>query len=221
MTNFKWKYKLASRTLPVAARQRKEWFTQTPDVFWHKVLVGHPGMKTRVAKWFLLAADYGLQHDGLITFSDETGTPWLAFNKDGDLLIADGYAWDGCSPKLFFGPRRSPVVNEQTPWAHIGTWDGAVDPYYGIGRAAMASLVHDVLYQFRDSISDQGVPASEVWSRAEADDIFRDILQQWEHGIYWGDNLLVPLDGAYWLAVRVLGNAWANVAELFSTRGKE
>lgn len=59
--------------------------------------------------------------------------------EGGIITIAAGYAWDGCSPKWALGP----LV--------IGTPDGPLlaDGWRQTGRA---SLVHDVLCQFKTDI---------------------------------------------------------------------
>lgn len=59
---------------------------------------------------------------------------------DGEIMIVRGYAWDGCSPAYYL-----PLIG----W--IGTPDGERDAN-GIPQAYYASLVHDVLCQFRTSI---------------------------------------------------------------------
>lgn len=63
---------------------------------------------------------------------------WCAI-EDGQITIAAGYAWDGCSPKWVLGR-----------WV-IGTPDGPMMPD-GWCQTGQASLVHDVLCQFKDEI---------------------------------------------------------------------
>ena len=69
---------------------------------------------------------------------------WLKLEEDGMIIVKgtnkDGYAWDGCSPKIkikdiYFG----------TPEAVLNFETGKSKTYY-------ASLVHDVLYQFSKDI---------------------------------------------------------------------
>jgi hypothetical protein len=69
---------------------------------------------------------------------------WFRLSRDGMVIVkgshANGYAWDGCSPKfkikdIYFGTPEA-VLNWQT---------GESKTYY-------ASLVHDVFYQFSKDI---------------------------------------------------------------------
>jgi len=108
-----------------------------------------------------------------ITFNN----PWLEISENGDIIIkgthADGYAWDGCTPKfnifdLFL----------------IGTPDGRTIVNTGKPITYYASLVHDILCQFRKDI---GI------SRRQADKVFL---------IYLGDFNLRYL---YYIAVRTYG----------------
>lgn len=103
--------------------------------------------------------------------------PWLEISENGDIIIkgthANGYAWDGCTPKfnifdLFL----------------IGTPDGRTIVNTGKPITYYASLVHDVLCQFRKDI---GI------SRRQADKVFL---------IYLGDFNLRYI---YYIAVRAYG----------------
>jgi hypothetical protein len=70
---------------------------------------------------------------------------------------ADGYSWDGCSPKFAFLDQV---------W---GTPDGVIDPATEQRKTYHASLFHDVLYQFG---KETGV------SRSEADKLFLELMRQ-------------------------------------------
>lgn len=69
---------------------------------------------------------------------------WLRIGLSGEITIKanqQGYAWDGCTPK------RS-LLN----LAIIGVPDGHVDYRTGLPYTYHASLVHDALYQYLDTI---------------------------------------------------------------------
>ncbi|MDQ6978158.1 MAG: hypothetical protein Q9M75_08585 [Ghiorsea sp.] len=84
---------------------------------------------------------------------------WLEINKDGLVTVKtnkSGFAWDGCTPKwsifhLFI----------------IGTPDGHINYRTMKPYTYHASLVHDALYQYLDTI-----PISKV----DVDLLFRDML---------------------------------------------
>jgi hypothetical protein len=99
----------------------------------------------------------------------------LIIEKGGRITITEGYAWNGCSPKMPFLDLL------------IGTPDGAVYKVTGRPKAYFASLVHDALYQFLDA----GSPVS----RRQADDAFLRLLQASRFRLAW----------IYWAAVRVGG----------------
>jgi hypothetical protein len=67
-----------------------------------------------------------------ISFENE----WIRILPIGRIEIAAGYAWDGCSPKLFLSK------------FYLGTPDGPIMSD-GLPQTAWASLVHDALCQFR------------------------------------------------------------------------
>jgi len=86
------------------------------------------------------------------TFSCETGwtlheafdSKWLAITSDGILTIkndTEGYCWDGCTPKWS-------LLNLLI----IGTPDGHIDHRTMKPFTYHASLVHDALYQYLDSV---------------------------------------------------------------------
>ena len=106
---------------------------------------------------------------------------WLKVERTGRVTVkgshGSGYAWDGCSPKI-----------NVLDIALIGTPDGRINVNIGQPVTYYASLIHDILYQFREEI-----PVS----RKAADDVF---LQ------YLGDFELRML---YYAAVRLFGGLYA------------
>ena len=71
-----------------------------------------------------------------IVFENE----WVSI-KNGLIMIAKEYAWDGCSPVYYFKPLKF--------------WMGTPDGFKGINGhppSYRASLVHDALCQFRKEI---------------------------------------------------------------------
>ncbi len=106
-----------------------------------------------------------------ITFAND----WLSIS-DGKISIQSGYAWDGCSPKCdLFGLFT------------IGTPDGTLR--FGKPWTYHASLVHDVLCQFRHDIT---------LSKQQVTQIFNDQLAecQWPlRRLYvWAVNTFGPQD---------------------------
>jgi len=91
----------------------------------------------------------------------ELDNEWLKIEKTGKIKIKgvnkNGYAWDGCSPKF-------EVLD-----LLIGTPDGAVNLNTEKPYTYYASMFHDCLYQFKDS-----VPVS----RFQADMIFTKLLKR-------------------------------------------
>jgi hypothetical protein len=76
---------------------------------------------------------------------------------DGELIIKEGYAWNGCSPSKSY-------------WSLfvLGTPDGVTDITTGKQKAYYASLVHDALCQY------------EFIERKHADRIFYELLKDAE-----------------------------------------
>ncbi|USH01060.1 hypothetical protein K6Q96_08910 [Grimontia kaedaensis] len=119
---------------------------------------------------FRLSAPFYYQHaifDGVV-FDNE----WAKI-EHGQITVKTGYAWDGCSPKwhLFgLGTIGTPdgTLRFSKPW----TWE--------------ASLVHDILCQFRAALP---------FTQKEVTQVFRDQLVEAK----W------PLTGLYVWAVDNLG----------------
>lgn len=86
----------------------------------------------------------------------EFANAWATI-KDEVMTIKAGYAWDGCSPTYYL-----PIIG----W--IGVPDGTRDAN-GFPQAYHASLVHDVLCEFRQDIK---------IDQASTVDLFRDLLLQ-------------------------------------------
>ncbi len=75
---------------------------------------------------------------------------WVTLDEHGLFCIKKGYAWDGCSPKFVFADLI------------IGTPDGRLNESTGKPITYYASLLHDVIYQFK-----MVIPVT----RKEADDL--------------------------------------------------
>jgi len=80
-----------------------------------------------------------------VSFANE----WLKIDTDGQMTLLGsnprhtGYAWDGCSPKFFF-------------WdIYFGTPDGVIEEESRKPKTYYASLIHDVLYQYRHEYKEQ------------------------------------------------------------------
>lgn len=111
-------------------------------------------------------------------FRDEKGRLRLVIEKSGRITVRQGYAWDGCTPKICFFDIL------------FGTPDGVVHMASGKPKTYYASLVHDALYQFLPEI-----PRIAQLTRRDADDFFFRIMQEYEFAPRW----------IYWLAVRLFG----------------
>jgi uncharacterized protein DUF1353 len=137
-------------------------------------------LSTNVVKWlYRLDAHYAWESGWTIPedkfFLDSSGVVRLIIERGGRVTVTEGYAWNGCSPKMPFLDLL------------IGTPDGAVYKPTGRPKAYFASLVHDALYQFLDA----GSPIS----RRDADGAFLRLLQASEFRLAW----------IYWAAVRIGG----------------
>lgn len=96
---------------------------------------------------------------------------WFSIHPDGKFEIraslGKGYAWDGCTPKW----ELLDLI--------VGTPDGRLDYLTEEPITYYASMVHDILYQFKDEI-----PVS----RNTADKLFHIIMKQadyWWRGLYF------------------------------------
>jgi hypothetical protein len=99
---------------------------------------------------------------------------WFKLDYDGTVTVKGthlgGYAWDGCSPKLKFFD------------IYAGTPE-AVLTKEGIPKTYFASMIHDVLYQFRKDLKKLGI------KRKEADRQLYNILKRDGFklaGLYYG-----------------------------------
>lgn len=104
---------------------------------------------------YTLSKNYKYKHKLLqgIVFKNE----WLDIAPCGTLTITKGYSWDGCSPKF----------------ALLGFTIGTPDGHLrgdGYPVLAWASLVHDVLCQFKDE-----VPITKRISLAIFDDMLKEV----------------------------------------------
>jgi hypothetical protein len=84
-----------------------------------------------------------------ITFGDDKGNVWLTITHKS-IIISKDYAWNGCSPKKWWG-----------------FWWGTPD----FEKTIIASLVHDALTQF---VNTEHFP----FTQYECDNIFKNILHQ-------------------------------------------
>ncbi|MDX1811952.1 MAG: hypothetical protein R3240_08400 [Gammaproteobacteria bacterium] len=74
----------------------------------------------------------------------EFDSKWLKISKDGVITVKaneNGYAWDGCTPKVSF-------LNILV----VGVPDGHIDYRTMEPFTYRASLVHDALYQYLDTV---------------------------------------------------------------------
>jgi hypothetical protein len=110
-----------------------------------------------------------------LAFKDKTGTVRLILERPSRIIVTEGYAWDGCTPKI--------CVFDVL----FGTPDGVVDATTKRPKTYYASLVHDALYQF---LLD-GLPLQ----RWQADRCFLHLMT---------DTGFAPRY-LYWLAVRLFG----------------
>ena len=101
---------------------------------------------------------------------------WIKIKKDGGILIKQRYAWNGCSPKI----RILDLL--------FGTPDGALNLKTGYEYCYHASLVHDVLYQFKKELP---------ISRKQADLVFRDRLKS--TGFFWWRVYYLVVRAAGWI----------------------
>ena len=116
-------------------------------------------MKYRKKSFWLFVIHNDLTRQTKITGRD-FDNEWVHLDSEGNLTIkgshADGYAWDGCSPKVAF---------LDLVW---GVPDGVIDPETERRKTYFASMFHDALYQFGEQAGVQ---------REEADKLFLDFMK--------------------------------------------
>ena len=110
---------------------------------------------------------------------------WFKLEKDGTVTIKgtnkQGYAWDGCSPKIKF---KDICI--------LGTPDGVLNFETGYSKTYYASLVHDMFYQFSKDVK-------LLVSRKEVDIEFYYILKDNEFRLAWLYHKVVRLFGCiFW-----------------------
>ena len=121
----------------------------------------HVGKTIWKKAWkFKLAQDYRYRHSAFTGI--EFANDWTRIT-DGQITVFKGYAWDGCSPKFTL-----------TGLFTFGTPDGVLR--HGLPWTYHASLVHDVLCQFRP---DHGLTQRQVT------DLFADMLTQTRWPLTW------------------------------------
>lgn len=107
----------------------------------------------------------------------------LSINSDSiTLIIRKDYSWDGCTPKFNVGNRM------------LGVWDGLFNLNFHQQDTYNASMVHDVLCQFR---------SQHPLRREDVDKIFLYMLQRDKFALAW----------VYYLAVKYVGSFIRNVKE--------
>ena len=127
-----------------------------------------------------------------LVFRDKTGEVRLIIDTDGRITVTEGYAWNGCSPKV--------CVFDFL----VGTPEGVVHAGTGRRKTYFASLVHDALYQFLP----EGLP----YRRRDADRFFLVLLGESEFAPRW----------PYWAAVRLFGGfVWRATRRKRQTRGTQ
>lgn len=128
----------------------------------------YPKPRERSGVWiYKITEDYTYQSK---LTGHEFDSEWLKIESNGKITVKgshkNGYTWDGCTPKfnvfdLFI----------------IGTPDGIKDVKTGKPKTYYASLIHDALYQYLDSIP---------FSREEVDLLFYEMLEGFAlRGIYY------------------------------------
>ncbi len=127
----------------------------------------------RLERNFTWDSKHSISED--LIFRDKTGAVRLIVEKDGQVTITGGYAWNGCSPKFCVFD----IV--------LGTPEGVVHASTGRPKTYYASLVHDAFYQFLP----EGLPLG----RRHADLFFLRLLAESEFAPRW----------VYWGVVRIIG----------------
>ena len=122
----------------------------------------------KISKDYVRSTDWKLD--------EEFDSEWLHISQDGTITVkanATGYAWDGCTPKLSILHLRV-----------IGVPDGHVDYRTMKPYTYYASLVHDALYQYLETVP---VP------KAQIDRLFLEMLDDFR--LRW----------LYYIAVKLFG----------------
>ena len=126
-----------------------------------------------------------------LVFRDKKGAVRLIIEADGRITVTQGYAWNGCSPKV--------CVFDFL----LGTPEGVVYARTEKRKTYFASLVHDALYQF--------LPDGLPFRRRHADRFFLVLLGESEFAPRW----------LYWAAVRLFGGlVWRSTRLRRQTRGE-
>lgn len=92
-------------------------------------------------------------HTDVISFRDGRGTEWAVIDRE-TLIVKEGYAWNGCTPKWWVGKP-------------INRWFGTPD----FPKVIIPSGFHDACYQF---INTQHFPLI----RRECDMLFHSLMDQ-------------------------------------------
>lgn len=144
-----------------------------------------PRYQIRVGNYpykYVLEEDYSIRLESLASskareavFESELQyeCEWFTLTHGGLLTIKKGYAWDGCTPKKSLW----------NLWI-VGVPDGHIDYRTQKPYTYYASLVHDALYQYGDTVP---------MKRKQIDGVFLELL---------GDFKLAKL--YYWM-VRIFG----------------
>jgi hypothetical protein len=136
---------------------------------------------------------------------------FLSITEDGRITVKGsskkGYAWDGCSPKINF--------------IHLlwGTPDGKLDYRTEKPMTYYASMIHDVIYQFKGEV---------CVSRKDADIIFRVMLKEANFMWWWAYSIAVRIGGGLygsWLVkkghrkdIKIIKYSWLLTPEELAMR---
>jgi hypothetical protein len=143
----------------------------------------------RLERNFTWESGHAISQD--LVFRDKNGTVRLIIEAGGRITVTEGYAWNGCSPKVCFFDFL------------VGTPEGVVYAPTEKRKTYFASLMHDALYQF---LLD-GLP----FRRRHADRFFLVLL---------GESEFAPRR-LYWAAVRLFGGlVWRATRRKRQTRGR-
>ncbi|MDH3347223.1 MAG: DUF1353 domain-containing protein [Desulfobulbaceae bacterium] len=190
-----WQRKTEKKGFRIKKIEKKTWgfYSRDHEGPWINY-INYPLIKrTTYAKNKRFYSEWLIIHDGIIIVNPGVATVELKERKaEYDYSKKRTYAWDGCTPKRFFF------------WvALIGTpdWWNKEETILTLSksheiekkivfwqRALHASLVHDALYQYLDSI-----PIAKM----QVNQLFFEMLR--DSGFSW------PLAKTYHLAVRLLG----------------